>query len=82
MSSIRLPVDYQEKLENIAEIENKTKSDVIKEALAVYFENYYQTALSYEIGKDLFGKYGSKKGNLSKDYKNILKGKLSAKHSH
>lgn len=35
----------------------------------------------YELGKALFGKYGSGKNNLSKDYKKPLKGKLHEKYS-
>ena len=34
----------------------------------------------WELGKDLFGKYSSGKGNLSKDRKKILKQKLLEKH--
>ncbi len=30
----------------------------------------------YQLGKDFFGKYGSGKGNLSQEYKKILKEKL------
>jgi hypothetical protein len=38
---------------------------------------------SYELGEEYFGKYGSGKGNLSKDYKSLVKEKLNVKyHSH
>jgi len=36
---------------------------------------------SYEIGKAYFGKYGSGNGNLSRNYKKILKRKLNGKYS-
>ena len=35
----------------------------------------------YQLGKDLFGKYGSGKSTLSQDYKKILKEKLRGKRS-
>jgi len=40
------------------------------------------TMTPYQLGKDLFGKYGSGKGNLSQDYKKILKEKLRGKYAH
>lgn len=40
------------------------------------------TLTPYQLGKDLFGKYGSGKGNLSQDYKKILKEKLRGKYAH
>jgi len=41
-----------------------------------------QPMTPYQLGKDLFGKYGSGKGNLSQDYKKILKEKLREKYAH
>lgn len=73
MVSVRLPDDYNQKLDKISEIENKSKSETIKLALFQYLKNYENDKSPYELGKDLFGKRGSGKGNLSKDYKNLLR---------
>jgi len=43
-----------------------------------FVESEYNES-SYEIGKKYFGKYGSGNGNLSQNYKKMLKRKLHAK---
>jgi predicted DNA-binding protein len=82
MVSLRLSEEYEKKLEQVAEIEKKSKSEIIKLALKQYFAYYENEKSPYEIGKDLFGNYGSGKSNLSTDYKKILKEKLNEKYSH
>jgi hypothetical protein len=82
MFSIRLTEDIEYKIEQIAKNENCSKTDVVKDAIELYLQKYKETTTPYELGRDLFGKYGSGKGDLSKEYKNILKAKLRAKHSH
>ena len=82
MTSIRLPSDFEQKLNKIAENENVSKSEIIKEALKKYFENYDKKISPFELGKDLFGKYGSGERNLSKDYKKQVKRKIREKFSH
>lgn len=59
-----------------------TKSDIIKKALNSYLESYFKTSSPYDLGKDLFGNYGSGQSNLSTDYKKMIKEKIHAKHSH
>ena len=81
MISLRLSNDLEHKLSKISKTENISKSELIKRALLLYFEKYQQSQNPYNLGKDLFGKYGSGIGTLSKDYKNILKEKLREKHS-
>jgi RHH-type rel operon transcriptional repressor/antitoxin RelB len=78
--SLRLTTDLEHKLNKISKNENISKSEIIKRALTLYFEDYHRKHSPYDLGKDLFGKYGSGIGNLSKDYKNILKGKLREKY--
>ncbi len=82
MLSIRLPEDIEAKIEQIADSENLSKTEVVKSAIELYIQKYNETANPFELGKDLFGKHGSGNGNLSKDYKSILRDKLRAKHSH
>jgi predicted DNA-binding protein len=82
MSSIRLPEDFEKKLRDIAELEKTSKSEIIKEALRRYFDTFYHETSPFELGKDLFGKYGSGKGNLSSDYKNIIRERIREKHAH
>ena len=81
MISIRLTSDLEDSLNKISENENISKSEVIKRALSLYFEKHQTKHNPYELGIDLFGKYGSGDGKLSQNYKNILKGKLREKYS-
>ena len=82
MVSLRLPIKIEKQLNEISENEHLSKSAIIKDALNMFFNDYYQKTTPYDLGKDLFGKYGSKKGNLSVDYKKLIKGKLNEKFSH
>jgi len=82
MISLRLTQELEQKINKLSKAEKTSKSDIIKRALDFYFKDYQKKQNPYELGKDLFGKYGSANGNLSKDYKNILKEKLREKHSH
>ncbi len=80
MISLRLSNDLELKLNKVSKTENISKSELIKRALLLYFDKYQKSHNPYDLGKDLFGKYGSGVGTLSKDYKNILKGKLREKY--
>jgi hypothetical protein len=82
MTSIRLPSDIEKKLNQVSRAERITKSELIKIALKRYFDYYFNKTTPFELGRDLFGKYGSGNGGLSKNYKKILKEKINAKFSH
>ena len=82
MISLRLSDKTEKQLNEIAENEQSSKSAIIKDALNMYFNDYYRKLTPYDLGKDLFGKYGSNSGNLSVDYKELIKRKLHAKRSH
>ncbi len=82
MVTIRLPEDEEARLKIISTAENTSKSEIVKRALRSYFNGYFKKSTPYDLGKDLFGKYGSGSGNLSHDYKKIIKEKLNAKSSH
>jgi Arc/MetJ-type ribon-helix-helix transcriptional regulator len=82
MVSVRLSKEMEEKIELLSKKANVTKSDIIKEALEQYFNEYEKKLNPYEMGKDLFGKYGSGKGNLSETYKEKVREKLNEKMSH
>ena len=82
MLSVRLSKELEKKLQNYANEYNKTKSDVVKEALNLLFKmQEEQQKTPYELGEELFGKYSSNQGDLSVAYKRRLKDKLSEKYS-
>jgi hypothetical protein len=81
MISLRLDEDIEKKLNVISESENISKTQIVKDALALYFEKHSSAQKPYELGKELFGRHGSEAGSLSRDYKKVLKAKLLEKHS-
>jgi hypothetical protein len=82
MISINLSSDYESQLNEIARNENTTISEIVEKAIRLYLNRHALQETPYHLGKDLFGKYGSGKGNLSQNYKKILRKKLCEKHSH
>jgi predicted DNA-binding protein len=70
MTSIRLSKELAKKLNSLSERENITKSEIIKEALEKYFDDYEKKANPYDLGEEFFGKYGSGKDVF------ILRGRL------
>jgi len=85
MLSVRLDSTLENQLNFLANEKNISKSQIIKDSLAYYF-NMLNTKTkqksSYELGSELFGKYSSNQCDLSTTYKQRLKDKLYAKNNH
>ncbi|HPJ40530.1 MAG TPA: DUF6290 family protein [Spirochaetota bacterium] len=81
MISVRLTQEEEHTLNQVAKEENMSKTEIIKRALMYYFDERRERKTAYELGEDLFGRHGSGRGNLSVDYKTILKERLREKHS-
>jgi len=79
MIAVRLPDKMEKKLNTYAEALNKTKTDVVREALTLYFQKNDESKTAYEVGESLFGKYSSGQDDLSRTYKQKLKDKIRAK---
>ena len=82
MVTIRLPDEMEAQLEALTQLENTTKTEVIRTALSEYLGRHLFAKSSYELGKDLFGKYGSTDTDRSVTYKERIKKILNEKHSH
>jgi predicted DNA-binding protein len=82
MTSIRLPLELQTKLAQIAETKHTTQSKIIRDALEQYINNYFKNSSPYQLGQDLFGKHGSGQNNLSRDYKKIIRDSICDKLSN
>lgn len=85
MVSVRLDADIENELNRYAELQNVPKSKIIRDSLLYYFDmlkTKQKRKTPYELGNELFGKYGSGKGDLSVTYKQRLKEKLSEKSAH
>jgi predicted transcriptional regulator len=81
MTTVRLNKEIDRKISILIEIEKSSKSEIIKKAIIEYYKQHVQEKSSYEIGKELFGRYGNEK-NLSENYKKKVKEKLDEKHAH
>ncbi|MDR2096914.1 MAG: CopG family transcriptional regulator [Spirochaetaceae bacterium] len=80
MTSLRLPVDVEQKVFSFARTRNQSKSAVIIAALEQFFEQEEEVD-SFELGKNYFGRFGSSQGGrLSADYKKLMKGKILDKY--
>ncbi len=82
MLSIRLSKELEDKIKLLAKQENLTKSDIVKEALENYIEEKEKKARPYDLGRELFGKYGSGEGDLSTRYKKEMGRKINEKMSN
>jgi predicted DNA-binding protein len=81
MTTVRLNNEILNKIIALVKIDKTTKSEIIKKAIIEYYNVRAQDLKPFELGVDLFGKYGS--GKYSSDsYKIKLKEKLHEKHSH
>ena len=79
MTTARLPRDTRNKLIVLSRVKGRTKSDIIKESLDMYYEREENEIDSFTLGERLFGKYGSGEDDLSTTYKERIKEKLRAK---
>jgi RHH-type rel operon transcriptional repressor/antitoxin RelB len=79
--TIRLPVKLEKQLRTRLDRRGWRLSDFVRDAIAEKLEREPAGAPSaYDLGKDLFGKYGSGRHDLSSNRKTILNEMLRAKH--
>jgi len=83
MLAVRLNDALEQELTSFSKRHVKTKTDVVKEALELYFKTQREQnrQSAYELGKDFFGVYDSGSEDLSTSYKKRLKEKLSEKYN-
>jgi len=83
MLAVRLNENLENELTYFSKLNSVTKTDVVKEALELYFytQKKQNKKTAFELGSDLFGLDGSDETDLSTTYKKRLKEKLSAKYN-
>ena len=79
-TTIKLPKALELKLEQISISEKKPKSTIIAESLDFYFKQNLNSKSPFELGKELFGRHGSGRGDLSINAESILHERLNAKN--
>ncbi len=82
MLNVRLNNEEEKELADYCAQANRTKSEVVKEALAMYLTAKSGSKSPFELGEDLFGQESGGESAGSSQYKAKLKGKLREKHSH
>ncbi len=82
MLTVRLTLSEEQELNKYCQKEGLTKSQVVKEALALYLKKNQNNISPYEAGEDLFGAEGSGIKNKSTTYKKSIKQILNEKHAH
>jgi predicted transcriptional regulator len=78
ITTARLPADTRSKLLALSRIKHKTKSDIIKESLDMYYEREENEIDSYTLGLSFFGKYASGDRDRGLCCKRRIKEKLRA----
>ena len=81
ITTARLPLETRLRLVSLARVKNKTKSEIIIEALDKYYEQEEKELDSYTLGLPYFGKYNLGEGDLSTTYKQRIKEKLRARQN-
>jgi len=81
ITTARLPADTRNKLLVLSRIKGKTKSEIIKESLDMYYQREEDEIDSFTLGESLFGRYGSGEDDRATTYKERIKAKLSDRMS-
>jgi predicted DNA-binding protein len=81
ITTARLPYETRNKLLVLSRVKGKTKSDIIKESLEMYYEYEENEIDSFTLGKPFFGNYGSGESDRATTYKERIKGKIAGKLS-
>ena len=81
ITTARLPLDTRNKLLILSRKMSKTKSDIIKEAVEMYYKQEEDEIDSFTLGLPYFGKYSSGEGDLSTTYKQRIGEKLRARQN-
>ena len=79
ITTARLPLDTRNRLDALSRAKNKTKSQIIIEALEKYYEQEENQIDSYTLGLPYFGKYSLGESDLSTTYKQRIKQRIKEK---
>jgi len=77
--SLRLDEHLERELNKYARQVGKPKSELVRNLIADFINKKAHRLSPWELGKEVFGREGSGRGNLAQDRKAILKEKLHAK---
>ena len=81
ITTARLPAETRNKLLVLSRVKGRTKSDIIKESLEMYYSCEENEIDSFTLGEPFFGNYGSGESDRATTYKERIKEKVSGKLS-
>jgi predicted DNA-binding protein len=81
ITTARLPLDTRNKLLVLSRVKNRTKSDIIKESVDMYYEYTENEIDSFTLGEPSFGKYGSGESDRATRYREHIKAKIANRMS-
>ena len=81
ITTARLSAETRNRLLVLSRLKGKTKSDIIKESIDMYYEREEDGIDSYKLGLPYFGKYSLGEGDLSTTYKERIREKLRARQN-
>lgn len=82
MLNVRLSLSEEKALNDYCQRAGLPRSQVVKEALAIYLAQVRNDITPYEVGKDLFGQEGSGIEDKSTTFKKRLRKLLDEKYPH
>jgi hypothetical protein len=80
--SVRLDQETARALEKAAAASGLSKSDLLRRCLAEFLSREQPRQLAWELGKHLFGRFGSGRSDLSQGRKRVIRAKIHARKSH
>ena len=81
VTTARLPPETRNKLMILSRNKKKTKSEIIRESVDMYYQHEEEQIDSFKLGLPYFGKYSLGDGDLSTTYKQRIKEKLRARQN-
>ncbi len=78
--SVRLDEETEARLRRLLTQEGESLSDFVRAAVVEKLEREANKPTPYELGKHLFGRFKSGKGDLALNHKKYFKEKMLAKH--
>ena len=78
--TIRLPEPLEQQLARVALRKQVSKSQLIRDCLQAFLDAESDAPVAWELGKELFGKVGSGRSDLSQNRKQIVRDKLNGSH--
>ena len=79
ITTARLPEDTRTKLLVLSRVKGKTKSDIIKESLDLYYNQEEKEIDSFSLGESFFGRWSSGESDRATTYKERIKNKLEGR---